>query len=137
MRMSRSCRAFGRCARTSLPTTPRTLLSSRDWARHSSLATSDSRQRQARARRSSSSELLGFPMRPSRLASLLFLVLAARAHAQRVHTHMPSPSTVAFGYYDAAAAPVLRVRSGDEVIVGTIITSSPNRLEQVGVKPND
>jgi acetamidase/formamidase len=57
--------------------------------------------------------------------------------AQRVHTLMPSPSTVAFGYYDAAAAPVLRVQSGDEVVVGTLITSSPTRLEQVGVKPVD
>src|SRR5256885_3410509 len=65
------------------------------------------------------------------------LALAATAQAQRVHTLMPSPSTVAFGYYDAAAVPVLRVRSGDEVIVGTIITSSPTRLEQVGVKPTD
>jgi acetamidase/formamidase len=50
---------------------------------------------------------------------------------------MPAPNTVAFGYYDAAATPVLRVQSGDEVIVGTMITSSPTRLEQVGVKPAD
>ena len=76
-------------------------------------------------------------MRPTTIASLVVLGLAARGNAQRVHTLMPSPSTVAFGYYDAAAAPVLRVQSGDEVIVGTMITSSPNRLEQVGVKPND
>ena len=57
--------------------------------------------------------------------------------AAHVYTLMPSPSTVAFGYYDAAATPVLRVQSGDEVIVGTLITSSPSRLEQVGVAPND
>ena len=62
---------------------------------------------------------------------------SGNAPASRVHTLMPSPSTVAFGYYDAAAVPVLRVQSGDEVIVGTLITSSPTRLEQVGVKPND
>jgi acetamidase/formamidase len=68
---------------------------------------------------------------------LIALLLAASANAQRVHTLMPSPSTVAFGYYDAAATPVLRVQSGDEVIVGTEITSSPTRLEQVGVKPAD
>ncbi|HEY2854369.1 MAG TPA: acetamidase/formamidase family protein [Gemmatimonadaceae bacterium] len=71
------------------------------------------------------------------LGACLVLATAARVQAQRVHTLMPSPSTVAFGYYDAAAAPVLRVQSGDEVIVGTLITSSPNRLEQVGVKPAD
>src|SRR3954463_9966350 len=76
-------------------------------------------------------------MRPSKLASLLVLALGTRGHAQRVHTLMPTPSTVAFGYYDAAAVPVLHVQSGDEVIVGTMITSSPTRLEQVGVKPND
>ena len=74
----------------------------------------------------------------TRLAITLGLfALAATARAQRVHTLMPSPSTVAFGYYDAAATPVLRVQSGDEVIVGTEITSSPTRLEQVGVKPGD
>ncbi|HEY2378577.1 MAG TPA: acetamidase/formamidase family protein [Gemmatimonadaceae bacterium] len=74
----------------------------------------------------------------TRLAiTLTMLASAAVAHAQRVHTLMPSPATVAFGYYDAAATPVLRVHSGDEVIVGTEITSSPTRLEQVGVKPAD
>src|SRR3954469_15008327 len=76
-------------------------------------------------------------MRHSTLALVFSLGVAALAHAQRVHTLMPSPSTVAFGYYAAAAAPVLRVQSGDEVIIGTLITSSPTRLEQQGVKPND
>src|SRR5438094_9429628 len=65
------------------------------------------------------------------------LALTTTAQAQRVHTLMPSPATVAFGYYDAAAVPVLRVQSGDEVIVGTLITSSPTRLEQAGIKPGD
>ncbi|NUQ20581.1 MAG: acetamidase [Gemmatimonadaceae bacterium] len=50
---------------------------------------------------------------------------------------MPSPTTVAWGYYDAAAAPVLRVRSGDVVTVGTLITSTPARLEGAGVAPAD
>jgi len=74
----------------------------------------------------------------SRLTTtLVLLALAATADAQRVHTLMPAPSTVAFGYYDAAATPVLRVQSGDEVIVGTMITSSPPRLEAAGIKPAD
>ena len=74
----------------------------------------------------------------TRFAIVLSLFgFAAAAPAQRVHTLMPSPSTVAFGYYDAAATPVLRVQSGDEVIVGTEISSSPTRLGQVGVKPSD
>src|SRR4051812_9942160 len=76
-------------------------------------------------------------MRRPTLVLILLLGVASHAHAQRVHTLTPSPSTVAFGYYDAAAVPVLRVQSGDEVIIGTLITSSPTRLEQVGVKPND
>jgi acetamidase/formamidase len=50
---------------------------------------------------------------------------------------MPSPATVAWGYYDAAAVPVLRVKSGDVVEVGTLITNSPTRLEAAGVKPAD
>ena len=54
-----------------------------------------------------------------------------------VHHLMPSPATVAWGYYDAAAAPVLHVNSGDVVDVGTLITSSPTRLEGAGVQPKD
>src|SRR5215510_10131041 len=77
------------------------------------------------------------PQMPRSFLGLIALLLATSASARRVHTLMPSPSTVAFGYYDAAATPVLRVNSGDEVIVGTEITSSPTRLEQVGVKPAD
>src|SRR4051812_33666515 len=52
--------------------------------------------------------------------------------------HLPaSPQTVAFGYYHSGAAPVLRVRSGDEVEVTTMLTSSPERLERAGVAPAD
>src|SRR5436305_9718447 len=71
------------------------------------------------------------------LTTIAVLGAATSTQAQRVHTLMPSPATVAFGYYDAAAVPVLRVQSGDEVIVGTLITSSPTRLEQAGIKPGD
>ena len=71
------------------------------------------------------------------ITTIALLVIATSTQAQRVHTLMPSPSTVAFGYYDAAAVPVLRVQSGDEVIVGTLITNSPTRLEQSGVAAAD
>jgi acetamidase/formamidase len=54
-----------------------------------------------------------------------------------IHRIMPSPTTVAWGYYDAAATPVLRIRSGDEIEVGTLITSSPQRLEAAGVAAKD
>jgi acetamidase/formamidase len=49
----------------------------------------------------------------------------------------PSPKTVCWGYYSAAAPPVLRVKSGDTVEIQTLITSSPERLEGAGVKPSD
>ncbi len=45
----------------------------------------------------------------------------------------PSPRTVAWGHYDAATRPVLRVASGDTVVVRTLLTSSPERLEGAGV----
>jgi acetamidase/formamidase len=50
---------------------------------------------------------------------------------------MPSPKTVVYGNYDAAATPVLRVKSGDVVEIGTLITSTPQRLEAAGVAPAD
>ena len=42
-----------------------------------------------------------------------------------LHRLPASPQTVAFGYYHAGAPPALRVRSGDEVEVTTMLTSSP------------
>ena len=82
----------------------------------------------------------------SRLLLVLSLVAAplsvgAQTHASATkpatHRLMPSPTTVAWGYYSADAKPVLRVRSGDRLVVGTLITSSPERLEGAGVKPAD
>ena len=71
--------------------------------------------------------------------AIVAIVLASRAQAQRPHFHHlePTPTTVAWGYYDAAAAPVLRVSSGDTVEVHTLITSTPPRLEAAGVAPAD
>ena len=36
-----------------------------------------------------------------------------------------TPRTVAWGYYDAAAKPVLRIKSGDTVEIQTLLTNSP------------
>jgi acetamidase/formamidase len=72
--------------------------------------------------------------------SLAAFLLGREISAQElpaVHRIMPSPTTVAWGYYDAAAKAVLRVRSGDEIEIGTLITSSPQRLESAGVAPKD
>ena len=48
----------------------------------------------------------------------------------------PTPKTVAWGYYDAKAAPVLHVKSGDTVEIQTLITNSPKRLEDAGLPPD-
>jgi acetamidase/formamidase len=78
-------------------------------------------------------------MRPSLLVAALAAAapLAAQTAAPRTHRLMPAPETVAWGYYSAAAKPVLRVSSGDRVVVGTLITSTPARLEGAGVAPGD
>ncbi len=49
---------------------------------------------------------------------------------------LPTPTTVAYGYYDAATPPVMRIRSGDRVRIRTLITSTPQQLESAGV-PKD
>jgi len=45
----------------------------------------------------------------------------------------PSPKTIVWGHYDAASAPVLRVKSGDIVQVRTLLTNNPTRLAAAGV----
>jgi acetamidase/formamidase len=55
--------------------------------------------------------------------------------AGTTHQLKATPKTVAWGYYDAAAAPVLRVKSGDAVEVQTLVTNSPTGLEFAGVPP--
>src|SRR5215475_9822238 len=66
------------------------------------------------------------------VSSFLF---AISANAQQTVQLKPTPKTVAWGYYDASTPPVLRVKSGDAVEIQTLITSSPKRLEDAGVKP--
>src|SRR6478736_3077700 len=58
-----------------------------------------------------------------------------QAGAQEKLTLKATPTTVAWGYYDAKAAPVLHVKSGDTVEIETLITSSPKRLEDAGLPP--
>lgn len=66
---------------------------------------------------------------------LVLLLAPPAGRAQATLTLKATPKTVAWGYYDAATAPVLRVRSGDTVEIETLITSSPKRLEAAGVAP--
>src|SRR5258707_15784791 len=61
---------------------------------------------------------------------------AQQTSASATHTLKPTPKTVAWGYYDAKAAAVLRVKSGDTVEIQTLITNSPKRLEDAGLPPD-
>ncbi len=49
------------------------------------------------------------------------------------HTLMPTPKTVAWGWYDAAGEPVLRVNNGDEVVVRALSTCRPASLVRAGL----
>jgi acetamidase/formamidase len=82
-------------------------------------------------------------MRPLLLLSLLssLVLTASAASAQSAagpHQYIlkATPKTVAWGYYDAAAPPVLRIHSGDTVKFETLITNSPSGLEKAGLPPD-
>src|SRR5256885_16971952 len=64
-----------------------------------------------------------------------FPLFVQQGNAQAKYTLKATPKTVAWGYYDAKAAPVLRIKSGDTVEIQTLITNSPKRLEEAGVPP--
>lgn len=57
----------------------------------------------------------------------------AQDAAPKIKELQATPSTVAYGYYDAAAPPVMRIQSGDTVRIHTLITSTPQRLEAAGI----
>src|SRR5712671_1140829 len=65
--------------------------------------------------------------------TLWLIVLAAgEASAQKTYQLKATPKTIAWGYYDAAAPPVLRIQSGDTVEIQTV-SGNPSRLEGAGV----
>jgi len=75
------------------------------------------------------------------IATAILVVLTSFAAGpvaaqETVTTLKPTPKTVAWGYYDAKAAPVLRAKSGDTVEIQTLITNSPKRLEDAGLPPD-
>ena len=71
------------------------------------------------------------------LALAILLTTPSLASGQTVH-HLPAtPTTVAYGYYWSETTPVLRIVSGDFVVVETMITSRPDRLERLGVPPEE
>ena len=76
----------------------------------------------------------------TRVTTTLAVCLAlapAAARGQQTHQLKATPKTVAWGYYDAKAKPVLRIRSGDTVEVQTLITNSPAGLERAFLPPGE
>ncbi len=61
---------------------------------------------------------------------------AAAAHPPKTYRLEATPSTVAYGYYWADAAPVLHIDSGDIIDVDTLLTNTPAGLAKAGV-PDD
>ncbi|WP_010218002.1 acetamidase/formamidase family protein [Sphingomonas sp. PAMC 26621] len=70
------------------------------------------------------------------LTAVVGLVVAAPLAGKTVE--LPAtPTTVAWGHYDATSKPVLTIDSGDTVIVHTLLTNSPTGLEKAGIAPSD
>ena len=73
----------------------------------------------------------------SGLAAALLALLPALSWADgQIYTLKATPQTVAWGNYNAAANPVLTIKSGDTVVFDTLITSNPTALEKAGVAPD-
>ena len=70
-------------------------------------------------------------------APLLATLAAGGTAAASTYQLKPTPQTVAWGHYDATDKPVLTVKSGDTVVVHTLLTNSPTGLEKAGVAPAD
>jgi acetamidase/formamidase len=64
------------------------------------------------------------------------MLTVSAAPSAKVHRLEATPSTIAYGWYDAAATPVLRIASGDIIDVDTLLTNSPQGLKRAGV-PDD
>jgi acetamidase/formamidase len=79
-------------------------------------------------------------MLKSVLAALALSAAASQAMAAdpapQTYTLLPTAKTVAWGNYNAAAKPVLTIRSGDTVVFHTLLTNSPTGLAKAGV-PDD
>jgi acetamidase/formamidase len=66
--------------------------------------------------------------------TVLVLVGVTGLGAQpKVHRLEATPATIAYGWYDAAGAPVLRIASGDIIDVDTLLTNTPAGLTRAGV----
>ena len=68
---------------------------------------------------------------------LLGLALLATTAPAATFDLPATPKTVAWGHYVAGATPALTVKSGDTVVMHTLLTNSPAGLEKAGVAPAD
>ena len=64
------------------------------------------------------------------LATTVPIVLSAAASSPATHRLEATPQTVAYGWYDAAGKPVLRIASGDIIDVDTLLTNTPDRASR-------
>jgi acetamidase/formamidase len=53
--------------------------------------------------------------------------------APQSYTLEPTPKTIVWGHFDGTVPPALRIRSGDTVTFHTLLTNSPDGLEQAGL----
>lgn len=67
------------------------------------------------------------------VGGLGLVLIASATTAQKTHDLKASASTIVWGNYWSEATPVLRIKSGDQVQVHTLITSNPERLEGAGL----
>ncbi len=68
-------------------------------------------------------------------AGWILAVMATHGAPPSVHRLEATPSTVAYGWYDAASKPVLSIASGDIIDVDTLLTNTPAGLQRAGVAP--
>ena len=76
-------------------------------------------------------------LRSTLAATLVAFAFAPPLFGQTVHRLVAGPETVAFGHYDPEKPGVLRIQSGDIVEVTTMLTSNPNRLQQMGLPADE
>jgi acetamidase/formamidase len=67
------------------------------------------------------------------LAIFILTSIPMRVEAQadteaKTHTLKATPKTIIWGYFDSAAKPVLKIKSGDAVEIQTLLAGSPERL---------
>ena len=66
-------------------------------------------------------------------ALLLAALFLASPALSKTYEMQATPETVAWGHYDASDKPVLTIKTGDTVVMHTVLTNSPAGLSKAGV----